>query len=242
MSEYPEWQQILVSRSAAICMIGLLQLPIVFKKQLAELKIVSYLFLVVTIFFICLLAFELVSREEQVADLNDLLTVKADHHLVTAISILVFAFSIQFMTFPTYAELEKRTSRRYGTVSIVSTTMYGGTFAITAIIGVLMFGKDVDPDLLSNIAKIPGRVSVMLRVAYCFILLFHIPYYFFTVKEYTLVIFDELFNRSMSTHLEQKLADSLDKKDEVEEEEKEASHSREEQVSRSASPAPSDSA
>ena len=39
------------------------------------------------------------------------------------------------------------------------------------------------------------------------VILMHIPYYFFTTKEYALVTFDEMLNRSLSTHLENKLAD-----------------------------------
>ena len=37
--------------------------------------------------------------------------------------------------------------------------------------------------------------------------MFHIPYYFFLVKEYLLVIYDEIGSRAMSTRLEAKLAD-----------------------------------
>ena len=44
-----------------------------------------------------------------------------------------------------------------------------------------------------------------------FILLFHLPYYFFAVKEYALVIFDEYMNKSLSTHLEIKLAEFIKK-------------------------------
>ena len=44
-----------------------------------------------------------------------------------------------------------------------------------------------------------------------FILLFHLPFYFFAVKEYALVIFDEWMNRSLSTHLEIKLAEFIKK-------------------------------
>ena len=58
------------------------------------------------------------------------------------------------------------------------------------------------------------------------LLLLHIPYFFFSIKEYTLVVFDEIFNRSLSTHLEHKLADFLkknEKKNEYKEEKKDSS-------------------
>ena len=40
----------------------------------------------------------------------------------------------------------------------------------------------------------------------------HIPFYFFTTKEYVLVLYDEVVNRSLSTHLEAKLADFYKRK------------------------------
>ena len=69
-------------------------------------------------------------------------------------------------------------------------------------IAVLMFGSDITSDLLVNISGRPGRVSVFIRVAYTFLLLCHLPYYFFSVKEYVLVMIDEISNRSLSNHLE----------------------------------------
>ena len=52
----------------------------------------------------------------------------------------------------------------------------------------------------------PGYLSVIIRIVYSSVLLFHIPYFIFTCKEYVLVIYDELVNRSLSQNLEAKLA------------------------------------
>ena len=149
-------------------------------------------------------------------DYDDLSSVKIDYHLVTSISILVFSFSIQFMTFPTYVELEKRTTARYASASKISTAMFTIAFLSTGIVGVLLFGNRIYPDILKNIADRPGKVSVLIRLAYSILLLLHIPYFFFTVKEYTLVFFDEMRYRSMSQHLEMKLAEMGNKKNDDE--------------------------
>ena len=53
--EYPEWQQIACSRQASIFYVALLQLCIIFKKQLAEFKFLSYVFLAIVVTFIGLL-------------------------------------------------------------------------------------------------------------------------------------------------------------------------------------------
>ena len=81
-----------------------------------------------------------------------------------------------------------------------------------------MFGELIESDLLINISHRPGSVSIFLRIAYSLILLLHLPYYFFTVKEYILVMVDEVFNRSMSSSLEQKLSDFYKKKESKKEE------------------------
>ena len=47
-----------------------------------------------------------------------------------------------------------------------------------------------------------GNVSILIRLSYSFLMLLHIPYFFFSIKEYVLVLFDEIMNRSMSQHLE----------------------------------------
>ena len=114
--EYPEWQQIACSRQASIFYVALLQLCIIFKKQLAEFKFLGYVFLAIVVTFIGLLIAELYLNQDDVAksfNVDDLLSVKTDYHLVTSVCILVFAFSVQVMTFPTYVELEKRSTARF---------------------------------------------------------------------------------------------------------------------------------
>ena len=215
VDEYPFWQQVACSKHSAILLVGLSQFFIIFKRQLSELKIISYIFLGLTIGFIALLFSELMTDSVEVAEtinMDDLTRVKSDHHLVTAVSILVFAVSLQWMVFPTYVELEKRSTERYYWVSILNLSIYAVAFISAAIISVLMFGSDIRTSLLENIAKRPGKVSVLIRTAFCFILFFHIPY-FFSVKEFILVIIDETINRSLSSHLEQKLTDFYKKKD-----------------------------
>ena len=63
----------------------------------------------------------------------------------------------------------------------------------------------------------PGKVSIFIRLSYSFLMLLHIPYFFFSIKEYVLVLFDEIMNRSMSQHLEQKLSEMLKKKNDDDE-------------------------
>lgn len=116
------------------------------------------------------------------------------------------------MVFPAYVELENRTNRRFLWASFWSIIIYSTALVATGFIAVYMFGSQVRPDLLDNISTKAGSVSVMVRTIYCFVLLFHLPYIFYTTKEYTLVLYDEITTKSLSIHLNDKLKEFLDDK------------------------------
>ena len=141
------------------------------------------------------------------------MTPKADYRMITSFNIMIFAYSIQFMILPAYTELEKRSSERFAKVSIISASIYSITYFALAVCGVLMVGSDIDSDFLINLSERPGAVSVFCRASYIFVLMFHVPYFFFAVKEYLLVIYDEIESHSLSAKLEAKLAHFLVKKD-----------------------------
>jgi len=61
-----------------------------------------------------------------------------------------------------------------------------------------LFGSSVDHSFLKSLAELEGPISAICRVSFVLILLSHIPYFFFAMKEFLLVIYDEAKNRSMS--------------------------------------------
>ena len=75
----------------------------------------------------------------------------------------------------------------------------------TGVTGVLLFGATVKTDLLLNIGEKAGGLSIFIRIIYCFILVFHLPYIFFALKEYVLVMYQEIVDNTLSNHLESKL-------------------------------------
>ena len=115
------------------------------------------------------------------------------------------------MVFPAFSEMHNKTNDRFAVASFLSIVIYTVAVVGTVLIAILLFGKNLKPDLLENIARRAGGLSVFIRLVYCLLLLFHLPFIFFTVKEYTLVMYDEFFNRSLSIHLEEKLADQKQK-------------------------------
>ena len=186
-------------------MVGLISLIFIFKKKLEELKSISYVFLLVVFLFIVLLYFELVRDKDHVIEPWDQIkAVEVDYHLLTAFSIFFFAYSYQFMIFPAYVELEDASTFRFEQASAISIIIYTVTLVSTGIVSVLLFGGELKPDLLDNVATRKNGVSIFLRVIYCIILLFHLPYIFFTLKEYTMVMYDEYKFKHMSEHLKNK--------------------------------------
>ena len=109
------------------------------------------------------------------------------------------------MVFPAYTELENRTPSRFAYSSAISIVIYTIALISTGIVCVLLFGRDLKPDLLDNVATRKSGLSIVLRIIYCLVLLFHLPYIFFTVKEYTLVMYDEYMERGMSKRLDEKI-------------------------------------
>lgn len=204
-----EWLVKLVcSKVFSILAVGAALLLIVFKKELNEMKVISFFFLgIVALFLVLLTSMVFDENVAETADFDDLSRVKPDAHLISAVSIIVFAYATQFIVFPSYVELERRSTERFSQVSFISVVILNVAYLATAVCGVLLFGAATTPDLLENIATKAGNISLVIRLTYIVVLLFHIPYVFFAVKEYTLVMYDEVQNRSLSTHLEEKLAD-----------------------------------
>lgn len=126
---------------------------------------------------------------------------KVDANLFTAISIILFAYAYQFMVFPAYVELENRSNNRFEKVNILTLAIYSVALILTGIFAVLIFGSSLKTDLLENMATQSGALSIMIRGIYTGILLLHLPYIFFTLKEYTLVMYEELTSRTLSMHL-----------------------------------------
>ena len=88
------YAQLLSSRATNVLFIGVIALLFIFKRRLEELRSISYVFLTVLALFITLLMMEL-GRDDGSKRLpfSEMAAIKVDSHLLTAISILLFAYS-----------------------------------------------------------------------------------------------------------------------------------------------------
>ena len=109
------------------------------------------------------------------------------------------------MVFPTYAELENRSTSRYAWVSVNSNCIYTVVYSFIGVLGTLVFGNALETNFLENMALRDGLLSIFIRLSYVMIVLCYIPYCFFALKEFTLVLIDEVTNKSLSSHLRLKI-------------------------------------
>ena len=126
---------------------------------------------------------------------------KYDAHLVTAFSIIILAYNVQFLVFPAYVELKNRNEARFAKSSLWSIIIETMTYMVTGFTAILMFGpNDIKPDILENMAQRDGMLSVLIRVIFCLLLIFDVPFLFFATKEQSLVLHDEIVNHSLSEY------------------------------------------
>ena len=71
-----------------------------------------------------------------------------------------------------------------------------------------MYGEEVQSSVLHNVSEKAGYASLFIRLAFCSILLVHIPYYFLPAKECILLMYFEHKQRFLSQHLDEKLAEA----------------------------------
>ena len=117
---------------------------------------------------------------------------KVDSHLVTGMSILAFSYSFHFIVFPAYSEMKEKSNWSFEQASLLGLSIYTVAIVATGFTGVLLFGASTKSDLLLNMGEKAGGLSIFIRVIYCLILLFHLPYIFFALKEFILVMYEEI--------------------------------------------------
>ena len=133
----------------SIFFVGTLSLAFIFKKSLEELKSVSYAFLVIVMLFVALLLVELIRDDQKnIEPWAVLASPKKDYQLLTAYSIMIFSYTMQFMVFPAYSELDHRSPARFAWASFWSLVIYSFALIVTGVTCSLLFGKEIKPDLL----------------------------------------------------------------------------------------------
>ena len=195
----PLYARILGQRYAHILIIGVALLSLIFMRKLHELKIISWFFIGAILLLIALLATELkLGGAQPGTDGESMLHAKVDYHLITAFNIVLQAFSAQFMVMPAFSEMKRKSNARFGISSFISISLVALIFIAVAILGVYLFGESLTEDILTNMAQRKGSLSAILRSVFSVVLLLNVQFMFFAAKEQSLVLHDEIQNRSIS--------------------------------------------
>ena len=185
--------------------LGLLMVPFVIQKQLAELKCVSILLFTAIFTFIGLFIvqlFRLGNIENHDENYGEYYEIKLNLKLVTAMNITTVAYAFQTSLFPTYNSLGRNRSTR----NALKTVTYGliMTFSIYISLGILsiyIFGSELHASVLQNVNQEDNMYSLIIRLSFLVVLACHIPYVFFPTKESLLIMVDEWQRGSMNKAL-----------------------------------------
>ena len=188
-------------------------LPIVLKKELAELAWVSYVLFSSLGLFIVLSFIMLVfdSRFEAYPDRSDFWAPKVKWSTISALNVTMIAYSYQQNVFPIYTELKNKTNEQYAKVNLTGLLLTFSIYTCVAIICMFMFGAGLESSVLDNFGHSetadgkPFWEAVIVELAFMVVLTCHIPFIFFSGKEAVCTIIDEIDRKSISSALWHKL-------------------------------------
>lgn len=184
-------------------------LPLVLKKMLKEMKIVSVLLFVAIGLFILLFIIQLItmgSQENHDEDYYEYYDIDFNMKLITGFNIIVLAYAYQINLFPTYNSLGENKSNNNGMLAVLIGSVF--SFCIYVSLGILSiytFGSDLKANVMTNVDEEKNAYSYIIRIAFLIVLACHIPYIFFPTKESFLIIIDEAQNSSMQKAIEYKI-------------------------------------
>ena len=176
--------QVLGEKAFHILLIGGILVSVIFMRKLRDFKVVSYLFIIASLLLVTLMGFELWIKGSQVLlTFENLRDIKIDYHLVTAFNIIFQAFCAQFIVFPTYLEMKNRSNQKFARASGLAFSLDALFFVLIGIEGFLIFGEDVEENVLDDMAKVKGIVSIVARATFSVVLMLDIPFLFFAARE-----------------------------------------------------------
>lgn len=208
----PFWTQ----RWLYVLVLAALMMPIILKKELAELEWCSWVLFASIGLFIVLNLWELTfDNQFDEAGLGIHTDIWLPNHgfgrTLNAVSVTMVAYSYQCNLFPIYTSLKEKTNEQYMKTNNWGLILTAFIYLVVAIISVAMFGVNTTSVVLDDIgsAKHDGKAfweGYVTQFSFIILLACHIPFIFFAGKEGLLVILDELDRKSISSALYCKLS------------------------------------
>lgn len=208
---WPEQTNIATTKQFWVLVLSVILLPIIFKKELKEMKVISYALFISVLFFIFFLAFQLANNGLEKWNVDypgpyPYYEINWGWNSIAAFSVFLCSYNFSFIEFPLYHALgpdrcKEKMLRTIGYGMIETTLIY----ASCGILAVYLFGSGIQDNVLDNIAGETTVVSYIIRFSFLILLACHIPYVFFLGKEGGCIIIDELMTKSMSISLEKRM-------------------------------------
>jgi amino acid permease len=194
--------------------LGILLIPVVIKKELAELEWLATLLFCSIALFVLITGYMLCFDDrflDPVLSEQDIWRPKMSWNTVSAICTTLVAYSYQQNVFPIYSSLKNKSKAGYMTASTLGLFVTTGIYMAVSFISIMLFGKSIQSSVLLNIgeARTPSGgtfwESYVVQVAFCVVLVCHVPFVFFAGKEGLCIIVDECMRKSISNALFHKL-------------------------------------
>ena len=180
-------------------------MPILVKKDLHELKIVSIILFACILIFVALFIIQLLTIgniDNHDENYGRYYKVEFSMQLVTSVSIFLVAFVYHFNFFSVIDSLAEPTRKNVYTTVAVAITNASILYGTLGVLSIYMFGSILSSDVLNNVGQEHSVSSYIIRFSFLLVLACHIPYIFFPAKESFLIIVDEIRNQSMSKAIE----------------------------------------
>jgi hypothetical protein len=190
-------------------------LPVILKRELAELAWVSVVLFSSLGLFIVLCFYMLVfdPRFEGVQANSEFWSFKIEWSTISALSVTMLAYSFQQNTFPIFSELRVKTNAEFKMTNITGLTMTIAIYLCVATLGLFMFGSKLTEasSVLINIGDLrtpDGGAyweAIIVQVSFMLVLMCHIPFIYFSGKDALCTMVDEVDRKSISSALWHKL-------------------------------------
>ena len=214
----------LIQKYLWIILLGLGMLPLILKKELQELHIVSLSLFFALLLFVFIVFLQVVTlgpdafAEGEGLTMHQLWVPQADidfWKVVKSICFLLVAFSFAINLFPIYSALKYKTNEYCNKTISVSVGLTAVIYTFLSVPCICLFGREIEvykANILNNINHEyevdTGRwESFILRFLFMVVLACHIPFIFFSGKEALLIIIDEIDRRSVSATLDARVED-----------------------------------
>jgi amino acid permease len=200
-----------------VLIIALLLLPVILKKELAELEWCSWVLFGSIGLFIILNLWELTvdkNFQDEKSGLSFDNDIWVPNHgfgrTLNAVSVTMVAYCYQCNLFPIYTSLKDKNNAQYMKTNNYGLMLTCAIYITVALISVAMFGINVGSVVLDDIgtARHNGKAfweGYATQFSFIVLLACHIPFIFFAGKEGLLIIIDEYDRKSISNALFHKL-------------------------------------